>query len=65
MKQNQAYLLQVTYYKLNNPMKIFSIEEYHFTKESADRAVKRLEFLGYTIENSDVTQQLKNYSRVS
>ena len=65
MKHTQGYLLKVTYYKLNNPMNVFSLEEYHFSKESAERAVKRLEFLGYTIENSDVSQQLKNYSRVS
>lgn len=65
MKHNQAYLLEVAYYKMHNPIKVFSLTEYHFSKESAERAIKRLEFLGYTIENSNVKQETKNYSRVS
>lgn len=65
MKTNQAYLLEVTYYKMFNPMKVFSLKEYHFNKESADRAVKRLEFLGYTIENCFIKHDIKNYSKVS
>lgn len=65
MKENQAYFLSVTYFKMNNPEKIYSLNEYHFNKESANRAIQRLEFLGYTIEDSALTFDKQNYAKIS
>ncbi len=61
----QSYFLSVSYYKKNTPEKMFWLSEYHFSEASANKAVQRLEFLGYTIEKSQVKYEIKNYSNVS
>jgi hypothetical protein len=64
MKNQQAYFLNVTFYKLSNPNQVRTISEYHFNYDSALKTIKRLEFMGYTIQNQSVKFEQKNYSQV-
>lgn len=64
MNNQQSYFLNVSFYKKSNPNDVRTISEYHFNYESALKVIKRIEFLGYTIQNQSVKFEQKNYAKV-